>query len=121
MTPARTTISLLVVLITTAASATAQQPLVRTADASLRGKAVPDLAVPFQVHAGGQPIDTSKLIGYSGPTVMDHDGDGRHDLLVGSFSGRIQVFRNTGTNPSPEYDQAAFMQAEGADIEISNW
>jgi len=42
--------------------------------------------------------------GYSAPTVVDWDGDGKKDLVVGDFNGRLNVFINIGADESPRFD-----------------
>jgi len=37
------------------------------------------------------------------PAFADIDGDGKIDMLVGNWHGRLLVFRNKGTNARPEY------------------
>ena len=37
------------------------------------------------------------------PTFADIDGDGKIDMLVGNWRGRLLVFRNQGTNARPVY------------------
>lgn len=37
------------------------------------------------------------------PTFADIDGDGKIDMLVGNWLGRLLVFRNKGTNARPVY------------------
>jgi hypothetical protein len=37
------------------------------------------------------------------PTFADIDGDGKTDMLVGNWLGRLLVFRNKGTNARPVY------------------
>jgi len=36
------------------------------------------------------------------PAVIDHDGDGAKDLVVGSASGAVLLFRNTGSDDAPQ-------------------
>jgi len=40
------------------------------------------------------------------PVFYDHDGDGDHDLLVGSESSGIVLFRNDGTPEAPAFVEA---------------
>jgi hypothetical protein len=59
-----------------------------------------ELAPPVRLEAGGKPIDTD--VGHAAPCVVDWDGDGVKDLLVGQFGGGVLwIFRNEGTNAAP--------------------
>lgn len=80
-----------------------------------------EFADPIMVHAGGQAIDMGKQIGYAGPTLHDANGDGLLDLYVGSFQGKILVSMNVGKPDSPAFRTPKWLQAEGKDIEVSNW
>jgi len=40
----------------------------------------------------------------SSPDVVDWNGDGKKDLIVGNSNGEIFVFLNKGTNEDPQYD-----------------
>jgi len=80
-----------------------------------------EFADPVMVHAGGQPIDMGPQIGYAGPSLYDADGDGLLDLYVGSFRGKILLSMNIGKPNSPAFQKPSWLQAEGQDIEISNW
>jgi hypothetical protein len=79
------------------------------------------LQPPVALEAAGEPIDVTKLRGYPGPTVRDADGDGRLDLFVGSFAGKILLHRNVGSATAPVFARGAPLQAGGEDIRISNW
>lgn len=80
-----------------------------------------EFAAPVALKADGQAIDCKGLIGYSSPQLTDYDGDGDLDLVVGSFAGRYRLFSNSGTATAPKFDAGKFLQAEGKDIEVSNW
>src|SRR5262249_48314998 len=59
-------------------------------------------APPVRVQAAGKPIDTN--VGHAAPLVVDFDGDGKNDLLVGQFGdGILWVYKNVGTNAKPQY------------------
>lgn len=76
-----------------------------------------DLAEPFRVTAGGQPIDVE--VGHAAPLVVDFDGDGVFDLLVGQFgNGQLRIFRNRGNEKAPEFSTFAWFQAGGADARV---
>jgi hypothetical protein len=78
--------------------------------------ALPRLAAPFVVEAGGAPI--AAVTGHAAPFVLDFDGDGRQDLVVGEFGeagGRARVYLNVGTDGAPRFEEFTWLQAGGAD------
>jgi hypothetical protein len=59
-------------------------------------------AAPVRLEAAGKPIDTE--VGHAAPLVVDFDGDGKNDLLVGQFGdGILWIYKNIGTNEQPKY------------------
>ncbi|MBI2193927.1 MAG: VCBS repeat-containing protein [Planctomycetes bacterium] len=62
--------------------------------------------VPLIVQAGlagcpNGPRDAA--MGYLCPEVVDWDGDGRPDLLLNDFAGRLILYRNIGSRERPEF------------------
>jgi len=57
-----------------------------------------------QLKAGGKSIKADG--GMAGPYIADWDGDGKLDLLVGSGSGKVVWYRNTGSKGKPEMAEA---------------
>jgi len=56
------------------------------------------------LEAGGVRIETPGR--NSGPVVVDWDGDGKHDLVVGCGDGSVLFFRNTGEKGEPAFAAA---------------
>lgn len=99
------------------------------------------LRAPQLIYAAGKPIDVTT--GHAAPYVMDWDGDGRRDLLVGEFgngrfaneelpegigkgwiekgrfaNGRVRIYKNHGTNKQPKYEDWTYLQAGGGDATV---
>ena len=73
---------------------------------------VPALAAPVQSVASGQPIAVDG--GHAAPFVLDHDDDGKKDLLVGQFAGgSCRIYRNVGTHAVPEINGFELLKAGG--------
>ena len=78
------------------------------------GLAAQSFETPFRVQAGGKPIDVD--VGHAAPYVVDFDGDGVRDLLVGQFGGgKLRIYKNQGTDAQPRFGNYEYMKA-GADL-----
>lgn len=63
-----------------------------------------ELEGPIPILSGGRPIDTEH-VGHAAPCVVDFDGDGCKDLLVGEmYQGRLRIYRNVGKNNEPQFE-----------------
>jgi hypothetical protein len=56
-----------------------------------------------------------------GPEFADVDGDGKRDLLSGTYSGSLLFRKNIGSEGEPEFSAAVPLQAGGEDIKIKHW
>ena len=71
------------------------------------------------VKANGSPITVD--VGHANPCVVDWDGDGLKDLLVGQFgSGKIRFYKNSSTNEAPVFTDFSYLQSDGSDISLSS-
>lgn len=95
-----------------------------------------DLLKPERILADGKPIDVTA--GHAAPYVLDFDGDGVRDLLVGEFgdgqfpveelpaaldegwkqagvfvNGRLRIYRNHGTDAAPQFRDFEYLRAGG--------
>jgi hypothetical protein len=79
----------------------------------------PVFDAPVAIQANGAPIN----VGYGGnasPFMVDWNGDGKQDLLLGQFdAGKIRFYANSGTNYNPAFGNFAYLQADGSDISLS--
>ncbi|BBO36037.1 FG-GAP repeat domain-containing protein [Lacipirellula parvula] len=78
----------------------------------------PELAKPVLLNADGKAIDTGKAWGHSSPCIVDLDGDGRQDLLLGDFSGKFHVYKNAGGDGIPQLKSDGALQAGNVDAEV---
>jgi len=68
--------------------------------------------------SAGKPIDA----GYdSSPLSVDWNNDGVRDLLIGAEKGCVLYFRNVGSNKSPAFEFASFVEADGKMLLTPNW
>lgn len=52
------------------------------------------------------------------PTIVDWDGDGKLDLVVGNSAGFILFFRNTGSDRAPSFGRPEYLTTDGRPIHI---
>ena len=75
------------------------------------------LAAPVRLEAAGAFIDVE--IGHAAPFVVDWDGDGKRDLLVGQFgSGKLRIHRNVGAKGAPKLEASTWFEAGGKIAEV---
>ncbi len=80
-----------------------------------------ELAAPVRIQADGAHLDISKDTAYAGPLAIDHDGDGKQDLIVTSIRGSFRFFKNVGTNDTPEYTDRGRISVGGKELSLHNW
>jgi hypothetical protein len=66
--------------------------------------------------AGSNPTETGKIIPEK--IVVDWNGDGRHDLLLGDRDGFVNLYLNEGSNESPRYGTRTRLKAGGKEIKV---
>jgi hypothetical protein len=83
--------------------------------------ASPELLPGFKLQADGVEIDDHNL-GHFVPTVADWNGDGKKDMIVGSFAGEpgnVRLYINIGTDAEPKFGKASFLEANGQPIKLT--
>jgi len=53
------------------------------------------------------------------PRVVNWDGDGKKDLLVGEALGNIKIFLNTNTDADPIFDTGTYLQVGTAEAKVN--
>jgi hypothetical protein len=70
---------------------------------------------PVRLKAGGVPIRVESP-GFACPCLVDVDGDGKKDLVVGQFNkGKIKVYKNLGGG---KFAAGVWLQAGGQVAEV---
>lgn len=64
--------------------------------------------------------ETGDFPGRPSPTLVDWDGDGRRDLLVGSSRSGVWFYRNVGEDGSPRFIEGVALKAGGAALEVGD-
>jgi hypothetical protein len=79
----------------------------------------PEFDTPVAIEANGAPINVG-LGGNASPFVVDWNGDGKQDLLLGQYNGgKVRFYENIGENFAPVFGDSAFLQADGSDITLT--
>ena len=74
---------------------------------------------PVAIVANGVPINVG-VGGNASPFLIDWNGDGKQDLLLGQYlGGKVRFYENIGTNFDPTFGDFVYLQADGADISVS--
>jgi hypothetical protein len=79
----------------------------------------PVFDAPVAIQANGIPINVG-LGGNASPFIVDWNGDGKQDLLLGQYDGgKIRFYENVGSNYDPVFNTFTYLQADGSDISLS--
>jgi hypothetical protein len=79
----------------------------------------PVFDAPVAIEANGVPINVGTG-GNASPFMVDWNGDGNQDLLLGQFMyGKVRFYANTGSNFDPVFGDFEYLQADGSDIALS--
>ncbi len=79
----------------------------------------PDLAAGVLLEVG--PPEGKSVLSVGGiatPIFLDWDEDGRRDLLVGAYDGRVHVFLNEGSDTAPDFHSVSYVQGAGGDLMV---
>jgi hypothetical protein len=79
----------------------------------------PVFEAPVAIEANGTPINVGSG-GNASPFVVDWNGDGKQDLLLGQFNGgKVRFYENIGEDSAPAFGDSVYLQADGIDITLT--
>jgi len=74
-----------------------------------------DAGTTLQVGSPGMKTDID-VGNRATPVVVDWDGDGWRDLVIGAYDGYFHLYLNEGSDTEPEYVSEAFVQESGENL-----
>jgi len=77
----------------------------------------PRYAAGMKLKAGGKDI---KVRSPSAPCLIDWNGDGKRDLLVGNGGGYLHLFLNQGSNENPSFVPDVMVRAAGKNVDAGS-
>jgi len=79
----------------------------------------PAFDAPVAIEANGTPINVGTG-GNASPFMVDWNGDGSQDLLLGQYMyGKVRFYPNIGSNFDPVFGDFEYLKADGSDISVS--
>jgi hypothetical protein len=77
--------------------------------------------VPVRLMTEGVPINEKEQLLYPSPVLIDIDGDGQVELVIGDLWGKLRVYKPTGKRGEIMYGKGSVLQAAGKDLVVPNW
>jgi hypothetical protein len=80
-------------------------------------KGTGELAAPVRLGDGEEYINVD--VGHAAPFVIDWNGDGKKDLLVGQFGGgKLRIYLNRGTDAAPQFKGFEYVKGGASDASV---
>ncbi len=80
-----------------------------------------ELLPPVRLAVDGEPIDVGDCVAHAGPNLVDIDGDGKVELVVGDFLGHFHVHQLSGEAHAPTIGEGKALEINGEVAKLPNW
>ncbi len=81
---------------------------------------VVSFAAPVRLRAGDQPMGEGRL--YPSPALIDLDGDGVAEMIIGDLFGKLTVSKRIPGEDSTVWSEPQPLEgADGKPLKFSNW
>jgi hypothetical protein len=78
-------------------------------------------APPVRLMTDGQPINQREKLLYPSPVLLDIDGDGQTELVIGDLWGKLRVYKPAGKRGDLTWSAGTVLQAQGKELTVPNW
>ena len=89
----------------------------RSMCSSMNRRRVCRMCADTTVMDGANPLTVPT--GRASVAVVDLDGDGRKDLVLGNTEGQLLFFANVGTDAAPQFSGGQLLQADNAVVDLA--
>ena len=73
------------------------------------------------LSSDGQPVNARERMPFPSPVLIDLNGDGKRELILGDLWGRIWIHDNVAREGGVAWGPSRKLQLNGKDLKVPNW
>ncbi|QDV05370.1 hypothetical protein Poly30_08670 [Planctomycetes bacterium Poly30] len=83
------------------------------------GRSASEFASPVQLTSGDAAL--AAKVRYPSPRLLDVDGDGTREMVVGDLPGFVRVAKPAGGDDLLAWGELAPLKTDGRELKFNNW